>query len=96
MKVPYSLQGALFAPACAALIFFLKITCPAPNGGGCFADPFISTVFMPLPFLYRVLHGYQSLVAHEPLFVLGYWLLVGLVTGLCFDIWLKSRTPKQE
>ncbi|MDB5194201.1 MAG: hypothetical protein JWN50_215 [Parcubacteria group bacterium] len=90
MKVPYSIQGALFAPACAVLIFVLKITCPAPNGVGCFADPFITPLFFPLPFFYRVFGNMHALVYHEPWFVLGYWTLVGLVAGACVDIWKKE------
>jgi hypothetical protein len=90
VKIPYFLQGAFFAPACAALIFALKITCPAPSGVGCFADPFISSVFMPLPFIYRVFGEYHSLAAHEPLFILGYWLVIGLVAGLTLDLYIAQ------
>jgi hypothetical protein len=92
MKVPYWIQGALFSPACAVLIFALKVTCPAPHGVGCFADPFITPLFFPLPFFYKFLGNMPALMQHEPLFVLGYWSMVGLIAGLAFDIYKKETT----
>jgi len=94
MRVPYTIQGALFAPACAVLIFVLKVTCPAPSGVGCFADPFVKPLFFPLPFLYTFIHS-PALAAHEPLFILGYWMIVGLIAGILADIY-KKAPPKRD
>ena len=91
MKVPYWIQGTLFAPACAVLLFVLKVTCPAPSGVGCFADPFIRPLFFPLPFFYKIFGTYHALAAHEPLFVLGYWTLLGLLIGALADIYNKKE-----
>jgi len=88
MRVPYTIQGALFAPACATLLFVLKVTCPPAYGAGCFADPFVKPLFFPLPFFYKFIHS-SVLATHEPWFVLGYWMLVGLVAGGFVDIYKK-------
>jgi hypothetical protein len=88
MRVPYSIQGFLFAPAVVSLIFILKITCPAATGYGCFADNFLPIVFIPLTFLYKIFGQVApTLAQHEPLFVLGYWALIGLFSGLVVDLW---------
>jgi hypothetical protein len=92
MKLPYSIQGALFAPAFALLVFVLKLTCPE-NGVGCFADAFITPVFLPLDFIYRVFGPRSIIVAHEPLFILLYWMIVGGLIGIFFDLYKK---PKRE
>ncbi|MDB5253945.1 MAG: hypothetical protein JWL80_11 [Parcubacteria group bacterium] len=90
MRVPYAVQCALFAPSLVLLIFILKITCPVETGNGCFVDPFISSVFFPLPSVYR-LFGQIGLVAtHEPLFILLYWTVVGFLVGVVIDVY-KSR-----
>ena len=86
MRVPYWIQGAFFAPALIGVIFILKITCPAGAGQGCFADPFLTPIFMPLTVIYRIFGVAPFLVAHEPIFILFYWILVGIFVGLLFDI----------
>ncbi|MFZ2048836.1 MAG: hypothetical protein WAV25_00855 [Minisyncoccia bacterium] len=87
MKVPYSIQGLIFAPVLIGLVFLLKITCPVGAGQGCFADNFLTPVFMPIKFFYRAFQGHESYLAlHEPFFILGYWAIVGLVVGLCVDL----------
>ena len=90
MKVPYAVQGAFFAPALVGLIFIIKISCPAGAGQGCFADPFMTPLFMPLSAIYRVLGNVSFVVQYEPLFVLLYWIIVGFFVGLIFDI-LKHK-----
>lgn len=88
MRVPYSIQGFFFAPAAAGLLFLLKITCPVSTGYGCFADNFLPVVFMPLNFLYTLFARVAPTLAHhEPIFILGYWALVGFVAGLLVDLW---------
>ncbi len=84
MKVPYALQGALFAPAFIGLLFILKITCPA--SGGCFSDHFAGLIFMPVAFVYKVLGGNTFLTARESLLILLYWAIVGLLVGYIFDL----------
>lgn len=86
MKTPHWIQGALFAPALVGVLFILKITCPVGAGQGCFADPFLTPVFMPLTVIYKVFGNAPFLIAHEPIFVLIYWVIVGLFVGLLFDI----------
>lgn len=93
MKIPYSIQGALFAPALAVLVFVLKATCPAPSGVGCFADPFVRPLFFPVPFFYAAFGNMRTLMYHEALFVLGYWVVVGLLVGMIVDIWFM-KNPK--
>ncbi|MBX4189240.1 hypothetical protein KW785_01430 [Candidatus Parcubacteria bacterium] len=88
MKVPYSLQGLLFAPVFLVLLFVLKITCPSSSG--CFADVFSAPAFIPLASVYKMFGPVEAISAHEPIFILGYWALVGLLVGLCFDIWRKG------
>ena len=95
MKVPYSIQGALFAPVFAILVFFLKLSCPAGQVG-CFADLFLKPVFMPLPFIDQVLGSrYSFIQVHEPFVILIYWMLVGFVTGLFFDL-IRRLQPRQD
>lgn len=86
MRVPYSIQGAFFAPSLIGIIFILKITCPASAGQGCFADPFLTPLFMPLSAIYRIFGVVPIVVAHEPIFILLYWVIVGIFVGLIFDI----------
>ncbi len=86
MKIPYSVQGAFFAPALVGVLFILKITCPVGAGQGCFADPFLTPVFMPLSVLYKIFGPVSFLITHEPLFILLYWIIVGIFVGLLFDI----------
>lgn len=90
MKIPYYIQGAFFAPTLIGILFLLKITCPAGAGQGCFADPFLAPVFMPLTVLYKIFGNASILISYEPLFVLIYWILVGVFVGLLFDL-LKAE-----
>lgn len=91
MKVPYSLQGALFAPAMIGLILALKVTCPVPTGGGCFADHFAVPMFLPSIFTYKVFPSVPTYIAnYELLFIVLYWSLIGFLIGLCFDVLTKS------
>ena len=96
-RIPLSIQGLLFAPALIGIIFVLKITCPAPTGEGCFADNFLTPTFMPLNFLYKVFDKVApTLALHEPLFILGYWALVGFLAGLTIDIFLSMKKNSQR
>ncbi len=91
MKIPYSIQGLFFAPALIGLVFLLKVSCPVGTGEGCFADNFLSPVFMPIKFLYKIFDSIApTLATHEPLFILGYWAVVGLLIGLVFDLKTSS------
>lgn len=85
MRIPYSVQGALFGPALIGLSLVLKLLCPAPLGAGCFADHLAIPIFLPLIFVYKIVD--QGLVMqHELYFVVLYWSLVGLLVGLIFDL----------
>ena len=86
MKFPYWLQGALFAPALLGLLFLLKVTCPAPTGAGCFADNFILPAFLPLIFVYRAFGQASFIFQYDTFFMFLYWITVGLLVGLCFDV----------
>lgn len=92
MKIPYYIQGALFAPALVGVLFILKITCPAGFGQGCFADPFLTPVFMPLTIIYEVFGNSPFVIAYEPILILLYWIILGLFIGMLFDI-LKHDYP---
>ncbi len=94
MKIPYAIQGAFFAPALVGVLFILKITCPASAGQGCFADPFLTPVFMPLMVIYKVFGDVSFVIAHEPIFILFYWIIVGIFVGLLFDILEDNQENK--
>lgn len=94
MKIPYFIQGAFFAPALVGVLFILKITCPAPAGQGCFADPFLTPVFMPLTVIYKIFGNVSFVIAHEPIFILLYWIIVGIFVGLLFDILEDNQENK--
>lgn len=87
MRVPYSVQGALFAPTLMGLVFVLQVTCPEPVGGGCFADNFTIPLFMPAVFLNSVLSGAGAFGQYELLFIMLYWVLVGALFGFIFDLY---------
>lgn len=87
MRIPYSVKGALFAPALVALIFGLKIICPAPLGAGCFADHFVAPMFLPLVLIEKFFGPGSFILSYEMVIVLVYWALVGLLVGLCIDIY---------
>ena len=92
MKVPYAVQGAFFTPALIGLIFILKMTCPAGAGQGCFADPFLTPIFMPLTLIYRVFGNSSFVIVYEPVLILFYWMLIGIFIGLLFDLLRKPKT----
>ena len=79
-----------FAPALIGLMFLLKATCPAPTGAGCFADPFLQPVFLPVIFLYKLYGQTAYIIAHEALLILLYWGVIGLLIGAIFDIQEKT------
>jgi hypothetical protein len=83
--MPYWLQGALFAPTFLLLLFFLKISCLGESE--CFADVFSTPAFLPLSAVYRAFGPVGSITNHEPIFLLVYWMIVGLLLGLLFDIY---------
>jgi len=89
MRIPYSIQGALFGPALFGLTLVLKVVCPAPTGAGCFADSLAVPIFLPLIFVYQIVGG-GLIMYHELWFVALYWSFVGLLVGLIFDL----RTPR--
>ena len=97
-KIPYSLQGLIFAPALIGVIFILKVTCPAATGEWCFADNFVRPTFMPLKFLYQVFGTNHAplLANHEPLFILGYWAIVGFLVGLLLELYIHMKKPSLE
>ena len=92
MKVPYAVQGAFFAPALIGLIFILKATCPAGAGQGCFADPFLAPVFMPLTTIYKIFGSPSFIIVYEPVLIIFYWMIIGIFVGLLFDILRKQET----
>ena len=89
MKTPYWYKGMIFAPVVIGLLFVLKITCPAPTGVGCFADPFLTPVFSPLVGLYKIFGNIPLIFLHEPLVILLYWALVGALIGFCMDVYKR-------
>ena len=89
MKVPYAVQGMLFAPALIGLLFVLRITCPASDM--CFSDHFAALIFMPVAFVYKVFGNNTYLTSHESLLILVYWALVGFLVGYIFDLLREER-----
>jgi hypothetical protein len=92
MKVPYSIQGALFGPALIGLILALKVTCPVPTGGGCFADTFAVPLFLPSIFAHKAFSNIPAFINnYEFLIIVLYWSFIGFLVGLCVDILLKRN-----
>src|SRR3989338_5616349 len=85
MRIPYSIQGALFGPVLIGLSLILKLLCPAPVGAGCLTDYLAVPIFLPLIFVYKIVGGHL-IMYHELWFVILYWSLVGLLIGLIFDL----------
>jgi hypothetical protein len=96
MRVPYSIQGALFSPALIGLILALKVTCPVPTGGGCFADNFAVPLFLPSIFAHKIFGSVPAFVInYEFLIIVLYWSFVGFLIGFCFDI-LVERSKESD
>jgi len=91
MRIPYSIQGALFGPVLIGLTLILKVACPTPAGSSCFADFLAVPIFFPLIVVYKMV-GEGWIMYHELWFVFLYWSLVGLLIGLIFDL----REQKME
>lgn len=85
MRIPHFIQGTLFGPAFIGLAFFLKLTCPASAGVGCFADHLALPIFLPLVFVYKIVDD-NLIMMHELWFILVYWSLVGMLVGLILDL----------
>lgn len=92
MRLPYSIQGMMFAPALVGLVFILKAFCPASAGAACFADYFATPIFLPLVALYRIFGKVPDLNVQEVLFVFLYWAFIGFLVGLFIDL----MKPKKE
>jgi hypothetical protein len=89
MRIPYFIQGALFAPAFVGLVIILKIFCPASAGATCFADHLAVPIFLPLILVYTNFGG-NLLVIHEFWFVLVYWAVTGFLIGLILDLRVRK------
>jgi hypothetical protein len=89
MKVPYAIQGMLFAPALIGLLFVLNITCPA--NGSCFSDHFTGAIFLPVAFVYKAFGNNTYFTNHESLLILLYWAIVGLLVGYIFDLIRENK-----
>lgn len=85
MRIPYSIRGALFGPAVIGLSLLLKMVCPGTAGEGCFADFLAVPIFLPLIFVYKVVED-GWIMYHELWFVFLYWVVVGFLVGLIFDL----------
>jgi len=85
MRIPYSVQGALFGPVLIGLTLILKVLCPASAGSACFADQLAVPIFFPLIMLYATT-GDSLLLYHELWFVLFYWAFVGFLIGFILDL----------
>ncbi len=85
MRLPYSVQGAFFAPAFIGLVLILKVTCPVPTGSGCLTDHLAVLVFFPLNLVYKIF-GQTPILSYELLLVLLYWMIIGFLVGLIFDL----------
>ena len=88
-RVPYAIQGVLFVPLFVALIFVLKMFCPASAGDMCFSDYFAVPVFLPLVMIYTLFDFQGEALGQELIFVLLYWGLIGFLVGFVIDILTK-------
>ncbi len=91
MKVPYAIQGALFAPALVALFFILKAFCPASAGSVCFSDWFATPIFLPLVAIYRIFGEVPTASGQEVVFIFLYWALIGFLFGLVVDLMVRKK-----
>jgi hypothetical protein len=95
MRVPYSIQGALFGPVLIVLTVILKVSCQ-PGNTHCFADYFSVPIFLPLILVYKTFG--RDMISHELWFVVLYWSLVGFLAGLIFDLHTRPspNLPEQH
>lgn len=98
MKIPYSIQGMLFAPVLVTLLFILKAICPESAGNACFADWFATPIFLPLVAIYKIFGQIPLVSGQEVAFIFLYWALVGFVVGLILDLYKRPRpySPAQR
>ncbi len=89
--MPYWLKGAVFAPTLLVLLFVLKVSCLGQSD--CFADVFSTPAFLPLSAVYRAFGPVSAIATHEPIFLLSYWMIVGLLIGLLFDL-MRTNAKK--
>ena len=85
MRIPYSIQGALFGPALIGISLILKLICPVPIGAGCVTDHLAVPMFLPLIFVYKIV-GNNLVMYYEFWFIVLYWSFVGFLIGLIFDL----------
>lgn len=90
MRLPYSIQGSLFAPALVFLIFILKAFCTG-SGGSCFPDYFASIIFLPVVAMYRMFGRVPELNFPEVCLIFLYWAFIGFLIGFFVDL-LKPRS----
>mgnify|MGYP001613034983 CR=1 FL=1 len=88
MRIPYSLQGAVFGPVFILIVAVLKMLCPTSVGAECFADHLAAPIFLPLIFVYKIV-GSGWVMIHELWFIVIYWSLVGFLIGLIFDLYTR-------
>lgn len=88
MRIPYCIKGALFVPILFVLVLVLKAICPVAESNTCFADFMAVPIFLPLAVIYDLLGSSRS-VAYEFWIVLFYWLLIGFLIGLIFDLYRR-------
>ena len=93
MRIPYSIQGALFGPVLISLALILKLLCPVSTGSGCFADQLAVPIFLPLIFVYKIVGG-DWIMYHELWFVFIYWSFIGLLIGLIFDLRVSKNVTQ--
>lgn len=91
MRVPYAIQGMLFAPAIVGITFFLKVICPASPGAGCLSDFLAPPIFLPAVFIESVIGKSIGSYAYEVVVILLYWALIGLLVGFICDLY-KNRS----
>jgi hypothetical protein len=96
MRLPYALQGAIFAPVLVGLIFALKASCPESAGDACFADYFATPIFMPLLVIYKIFGGTSAAIGQEILLIFLYWGVVGFLIGFLIDLAIRrdQHTPQ--
>jgi hypothetical protein len=98
MRLPYALQGIIFAPLFVGLIFVLKSFCPESAGEMCFADFFAVPLFLPLIAVYKVFGYIPGPNGQEVLFLILYWALVGFLIGFILDQYTRQfqYSPEQR
>src|SRR5689334_21315830 len=94
MRLPYAVQGAIYAPILVVIVFVLKGFCSGE--GFCIADPLAIPIFLPLIAIYRIFGENTGVFGQEFLFVILYWGVLGFLAGFILDQYTRRSQYSLE